>query len=83
MSEPANAVASSSTTPNPPSAPESTPAQTELIKLLSGLLRGSRGAGAVADPGITQQMAALVQSGKISQRHVLQVARILFSLMHP
>jgi hypothetical protein len=73
MSESTNAAASSSTTPNPPSLPESSPAQTELVKLLSGLLRGTR---ATVDPAMTQQMASLVQSGKISQRHVLQVARI-------
>ena len=73
MSESTNAAASSNTTPNPPSLPESSPAQTELVKLLSGLLRGTR---ATVDTAMTQQMASLVQSGKISQRHVLQVARI-------
>jgi hypothetical protein len=72
MSESTNAAASSSTTPNPPSLPEP-PAQTELVKIISGLLRGTR---ATVDPAMTQQMASLVQSGKVSQRHVLQVARM-------
>ena len=74
MSESTNAPASSNTTPNLlPSLSETSPAQTELVKLLSGLLRGTR---ATVDPAMTQQMASLVQSGKISQRHILQVARI-------
>jgi hypothetical protein len=68
-----NFIMSESTNATTANLHDSSPAQTELVKLLSGLLRGTR---ATVDPAMTQQMASLVQSGKISQRHVLQVARI-------
>ena len=69
MSESTNAPASSSTTPNPPILPESSPVQSELVKLLTGMLKGTRAT-------FDQQIASLMQSGKLSHRHVLQVARI-------
>ena len=78
MADSTNTAASSSTTPNAPSLPESSPQnamQSDLIKTLSGLLRGGNRNNTV-DPAMTQQMVNLVQTGKISQRHVLQVARI-------